>query len=833
ATEGGATGSYQVFLTTQPIGDVSINFNTDQQIQAIDPITFDQTNWNVPRTVTVTAVDDNIPETETQNIGTIAHQVFSQTDPSYNNLNISQVTVNIDDPAPTQVLINQTDQNTTFTAGGSDNYTIELNSNPTTPIEIAITPPPEIDLGSGPGIALNLEFNDSNQRNITVTGVDDGNFNIFHSATLDGIDPNLQFIVDGTPTNIVTANVIPITPGTLQFSAPSFSVDENTPTNNATVTVTRTGGSDGVVSADIDITDGTANRGGDFGDPVPETISFADGVTQQTVSIPIIDDNSDENTETANLSLTNVTGGANIGQPATATLEIIDDDPPLIANPDTASITQGDSPITINVLANDQGNFPEIIAFDNLSQAGNNVTIDGINNQIIYSLAPGFTTTEPFTDTFNYTISNNPNTPNSTAPVSVVINPPTEFPGSISGITFNDINRNGSLDPGETGLPNVTVFLDTNQNDTLDSNDEQSTTDGVGFYSFPNLSPDNYTVRTISPPDATLTTAAEISVPLSSSQNVNDTNFGYSFPNPGTLQFSNPTFSFTEGTPNATVTVIRTGGSDGVVSADINLTNGTASRGIDFGNPIPETIFFADGETEQTVSIPIFDDNSDENNETANLSLANVTGGANIGQPATATLEIIDNDDRIEPQPLSINTEVFGFEQFTNFARFSFIPVDTPQGPANLRFSSNAIALVSNNISGGEGRFNVNPNINNTVIAYDTGNAIRIDLDDIINQVGEIESGNLLFDYASPNRSHTVTFLDENNQQLEERFLPQTSSGQFLNDFSNFNSTNIPIPEDTQFIDIGSEATELGIDNLQLTLQTEGILTESNIDSFF
>ncbi|NES05783.1 MAG: hypothetical protein F6K22_25010, partial [Okeania sp. SIO2F4] len=445
-----------------------------------------------------------------------------------------------------------------------------------------------------------------------------------------------------------------------------------------------------------------------------------------------------------------------------------------------------------------------------------------INNQIIYSLTPGLTTTETFTDTFNYTISdNNPNTPNSTNTVSVVVNPQPEFPGSISGNIFNDINRNGSLELGETGLPNVTVFLDTNQNDTLDPNDEQTTTDGIGFYSFPNLLPDNYTLRTISPPDAILTTAAEFSVPLSSSQNVNNINFGYSFPNPGTLQFSNPTFSVTENQSTATVTIIRTGGSDGVVSANINLANGTANQGIDYGNPVPQTIFFADQETQQTVSIPIIDDNSDENTETVNLSLANVTGGANIGQPATATLEIIDDDDDLI-RPQSFTTQVLRFEEFNNFARFSSITVNTPQGLANLGFSSNTVALASQNISGGEGRFDVNSTINNTVIAYDTGNAIRIDLRDIINQVGEIESGSILFDYASPNRSHSVSFLDENNRQLGQQPLPQTPPGQFVNDFSIFSSQNIPIPGDTQFIAIGSEATEIGLDNLQLRLQTEG-----------
>ncbi|NEQ36068.1 MAG: hypothetical protein F6K40_07125 [Okeania sp. SIO3I5] len=44
---------------------------------------------------------------------------------------------------------------------------------------------------------------------------------------------------------------------------------------------------------------------------------------------------------------------------------------------------------------------------------------------------------------------------------------------------------------------------------------------------------------------------------------------------------------------------------------------------------------------------------------------------------------------------------------------------------------------------------------------------------------------------------------------------------------------NIPIPEGTQLIKIGSQATEFGINNLQLTLQTEGIFAGSSIDGFF
>ncbi|NET44442.1 Calx-beta domain-containing protein, partial [Okeania sp. SIO2B3] len=619
--------------------------------------------------------------------------------------------------------------------------------------------------------------------------------------------------------------------GTLQFSNPTFSVTENDTV--ATVTINRTDGSDGVVSANINLSSETATQGVDFGNPFPNPIFFADGVTQQTVSIPIFDDSIIDGNKTVNLSLTNnVTGDAIIGQPATATLNILDNEVPLppIANPDTANITQGDPPITINVLANDQGESLEIIGFDNFSQAGNNVTIDGINNQIIYSLAPGFTTTQPFTDTFNYTISdNNPNTLDSTSTVRVVVNPQPEFPGSISGNIFNDINLNGLFDSGETGLGDITVFLDINQNDTLDPNEPQAIRNGFGFYSFSNLLPGNYTVRTISPqPNATLTTAAEFPVSLSSGQNVNDINFGYSIANSGTLQFSNPSFSVRENETFATVTVIRTGGNDGGVSANINLSNGTATQDIDYGNPVPQTIFFADDQTEQTINIPIVNDDSVENTETVNLSLSNVTGGANIGQPAT--LQIID-DDELLPPPQPFITRVLGFDgEFNNFNDVESVPVTPPQDPPNLRFSDNTVALVSRNEIGGQGRFDGTPS-NNTVIAYDIPNrelgfeldAIVIDLAEVIGQIGEIESGNLAFDYASPNRSHNVRFFNENRQDIGQgaTLSPTIPVPGQPNNFSNFSRQSISIPGDTRFISIGSESTEIGIDNLQLTLQPE------------
>ena len=115
---------------------------------------------------------------------------------------------------------------------------------------------------------------------------------------------------------------------------------------------------------------------------------------------------------------------------------------------------------------------------------------------------------------------------------------------------------------------------------------------------------------------------------------------------PGVIQFSNGTYSINEnGTPVTAVTLTRTNGSDGAVSVRINLTNGTATAGSDYNNN-PITINFANGETTKSIIIPIIDDSIVDPNQTINLTLTTPTGGATIGTQNTATVTIVDNDNR-------------------------------------------------------------------------------------------------------------------------------------------------------------------------------------------
>ena len=111
-------------------------------------------------------------------------------------------------------------------------------------------------------------------------------------------------------------------PGRLQFSAPTYRVRENGV--QATITVTRTDGSDGAVAVAYATSGGTAIVGRDYR-PASGVLTFAAGVTTRTFTVGLLDDRTWEPTKTIGLKLSAPTGGATLG-PATATLSILDND---------------------------------------------------------------------------------------------------------------------------------------------------------------------------------------------------------------------------------------------------------------------------------------------------------------------------------------------------------------------------------------------------------------------------------------------------------------------------------------------------------------------------
>ncbi|NES63808.1 MAG: hypothetical protein F6K24_00080 [Okeania sp. SIO2D1] len=351
--------------------------------------------------------------------------------------------------------------------------------------------------------------------------------------------------------------------------------------------------------------------------------------------------------------------------------------------------------------------------------------------------------------------------------------------GSISGTIFNDANSNQLFDTGETGLANVTVFLDLNQNGILDTTETATTTNESGSYTFANLSPDSYPVRAVSPTNNAIITTPEPTVELLPNQTLNNINIGYRIPNPGTIQFSDPTFTVTEGTPTATVTVTRTGGSDGIISATVNLVEGSATQNQDYSNPNPNRIFFADGDTtSQSIAIPVIDDNLVEVTETVNLLLTDISGDAMIGTPNNAVLQLFDNDPPSETPTAATP------------------PASIPENP-RTRFSPNAIISVApDSITGEE--------------------SIVLSLGEVFNVTETTESATLSFQYASQNVNNQVRFFDTNGVEIG---FPITLEPTFENnDFSIFETVApIILPPNTSSVSIGS-ATE--IEDIQLIVQS-------------
>ena len=130
------------------------------------------------------------------------------------------------------------------------------------------------------------------------------------------------------------------------------------------------------------------------------------------------------------------------------------------------------------------------------------------------------------------------------------------------------------------------------------------------------------------------------------------------YPNPGALQLSSATYSGNEGA-TLLATVNRVGGTSGAVGVTYTLANGSATGGaacgvgVDFVDPGPQLLSFADLVTSQPVNITLCTDAVFDAAETFTITLSLPTGGATLGSPTVATATI-GNVDAPFSGPISV-----------------------------------------------------------------------------------------------------------------------------------------------------------------------------------
>ncbi len=172
--------------------------------------------------------------------------------------------------------------------------------------------------------------------------------------------------VNASHTVTILDNEIPI-PGTLSFAVTTTNVAENVLSGSVTLEVVRTGGSNGIVTVDLATSDGTAIAVSDYLSTTG-TLTFADGVLSQTLSIVIVDDVIVEASEDFTVTLSNATGGASIGTNLN-TVTILDDD--VFVPTSSVSFTLLSSSVDENVVGG-----TAIIAVDRTGDTTTAVTVD-------------------------------------------------------------------------------------------------------------------------------------------------------------------------------------------------------------------------------------------------------------------------------------------------------------------------------------------------------------------------------------------------------------------------------------------------------------------------
>jgi len=163
-------------------------------------------------------------------------------------------------------------------------------------------------------------------KTIVVPITDDAQLEALEQLNLELVNPTGGAAIGGAATaalQILDNEVLQ--PGNFEFSAATYTVNEDGTPDGLPIQINRVNGSDGAVSVTVQLTDDTAIAPDDY-DNTPIVVDFADGETVKTVVVPIVDDVQLEALEQLNLELVNPTGGAAVGGAATAALQILDND---------------------------------------------------------------------------------------------------------------------------------------------------------------------------------------------------------------------------------------------------------------------------------------------------------------------------------------------------------------------------------------------------------------------------------------------------------------------------------------------------------------------------
>ena len=133
----GASATLDVRLATQPTGDVTVTLNDGSEHRRRDALqctslTFTSTTWNTNQTVTVSAASDDDASDDTATL------TISSAGGGYDSVTDATVTVSVDDDDTAGLTLAPT-AGLTITEGGTGTFTVQLDTQPTGDVTVALT----------------------------------------------------------------------------------------------------------------------------------------------------------------------------------------------------------------------------------------------------------------------------------------------------------------------------------------------------------------------------------------------------------------------------------------------------------------------------------------------------------------------------------------------------------------------------------------------------------------------------------------------------------------------------------------------------------------------
>lgn len=424
-----------------------------------------------------------------------------------------------------------------------------------------------------------------------------------------------------------------------------------------------------------------ATSGSDFTAKLNQNLSFSAGQTRKTITVATINDSQAEFAETFDVVLSNASGAAIANGRATATIN--DDDGALrtVSIADAAAVTEGQNAV-FTVSLSEAAASSVSVQYSTASGSGPEAASNGVDltaaNNTTLTFSPGETEKTIRIATLNdqevegdevFTVS-------LTSPNGVTIGD-REATGTINdndsgggGLPILSINNAPPVTEGGTSVFTVTLTSAATTNVTVEYStfeDNRPTAAGTS----------DFTSKT----NQTLTFVAgelqrTISVVTTDDSEAEGTEtFGVRLTNPsgatlataeaiGTIsddEVAVPAFSVgnaaavTEGS-NATFTVSLSRAATSALTVEYSTANATGPSGAtsdsDFTAISNQTLTFAAGETQKTVTVATTDDDQIEPPEEFQLVLSNPSSGSRIAaRQAIGTIN--DNDSPVEFQILS------------------------------------------------------------------------------------------------------------------------------------------------------------------------------------